>query len=637
MATLEDGWDVLCNFCQSVFDDVAVEKLVDGSPDKNSLEDLWEPSLGSKHWTKGQLVASANSGCHLCKLSLLSLHDNHFPSESAKLIDGLVGSDTISEDELIYHRVGRERFRGRIAMGLDCGQRTKIIPLLALSQREICDLRARRLNQAKDFAEERLNQVKLWINESEGSELFIMETETLSGEIVYATLSHCWGSESGIQAWRRTAITSTGSIRLTTSPKLLQEAAWVLAQLQISYLWVDALCIDQDLRSDWETEFTNMGDIYAGAVLNISATAAKNGNYSLFPRPLPVPPCILSFRAKNEVLSDFVAYVDPPWEQEIERAHLNTRGWVFQERLLSPRIVHFARDRLYWECFSSSASETLPETFLYNFQPVKYLAYSSFMARHPNASVYSDWHAMVGLFSKRDLTKPSDKFPAISGLAKHFATQLEISESSYLAGLWEGDLPEALLWTSQQRQNVYHKDRAPSWSWAAVDGEIFYTSRYEVYRGTHTHYLKGSVEHVGNPLAGAARGKILLQGPLCVVHIRHCKMQGSRIHDLDPNSYPFEVPSNAINWDDSSPNKSFGEKTIVFLVVNTEFPSIRLMSCLVLRPVADFVGRFQRVGIVRLRVWSIEDMLSLGRDINRMPQNMFRAHDAENGFTIELV
>lgn len=41
------------------------------------------------------------------------------------------------------------------------------------------------------------------------------------------------------------------------------------------------------------------------------------------------------------------------WEQNVEKAPLGQRGLVMQERVLSPRIIHFAADRAYWECRTS--------------------------------------------------------------------------------------------------------------------------------------------------------------------------------------------------------------------------------------------------------------------------------------------
>lgn len=39
---------------------------------------------------------------------------------------------------------------------------------------------------------------------------------------------------------------------------------------------------------------------------------------------------------------------------------LDTRAWVLQEQLLSPRILTYSNEELYWDCVSLNASETFP-------------------------------------------------------------------------------------------------------------------------------------------------------------------------------------------------------------------------------------------------------------------------------------
>jgi hypothetical protein len=81
-------------------------------------------------------------------------------------------------------------------------------------------------------------------------------------------------------------------------------------------------------------------------------------------------------------------------------------------------------------------------------------------------------------YSPRQLTFPSDKLPAISGLASKFHGIAEACNrgSRYLAGLWEKDLMMELSWRLDTKQESFHpiprEYRAPSWSWASVDGPI---------------------------------------------------------------------------------------------------------------------------------------------------------------------
>lgn len=106
-------------------------------------------------------------------------------------------------------------------------------------------------------------------------------------------------------------------------------------------------------------------------------------------------------------------------------------------------------------------------------------------------------------YSQRKLTFGEDKLIALSGLAHNYYEREHQSEAShrdftikgrgkYGAGLWEADMPSALMWQTRhyppdmtqainasprqppQRPSGY---RAPSWSWASVDGEISYDSQ----------------------------------------------------------------------------------------------------------------------------------------------------------------
>jgi len=44
-------------------------------------------------------------------------------------------------------------------------------------------------------------------------------------------------------------------------------------------------------------------------------------------------------------------------EQELSASRWGTRGWVFQERLPSRRIIFFGQRQIYWECQSVRDSE----------------------------------------------------------------------------------------------------------------------------------------------------------------------------------------------------------------------------------------------------------------------------------------
>lgn len=92
-------------------------------------------------------------------------------------------------------------------------------------------------------------------------------------------------------------------------------------------------------------------------------------------------------------------------------------------------------------------------------------------------AVHTEWVKNVAWYTKRQLTRPGDKLRAIGGIADKYHV---VMEDQYLAGLWRSYIPAGLLW----RRIVASKEgillprplryRAPSWSWASIDGEIDY-------------------------------------------------------------------------------------------------------------------------------------------------------------------
>ena len=50
------------------------------------------------------------------------------------------------------------------------------------------------------------------------------------------------------------------------------------------------------------------------------------------------------------------------FDKQVNSSPLTTRGWVFQEGLLSPRIVHFASRMIFWECQTCTITEQHPHS-----------------------------------------------------------------------------------------------------------------------------------------------------------------------------------------------------------------------------------------------------------------------------------
>jgi hypothetical protein len=94
-----------------------------------------------------------------------------------------------------------------------------------------------------------------------------------------------------------------------------------------------------------------------------------------------------------------------------------------------------------------------------------------------NDAKYLARYSLAGNYTMRKLSFAEDKLPALSGITHKFS---ESMPDTYLAGLWRGDLVRGLLWKSfldgkMSRPVSY---RAPSWSWAALDGLVLWDENH---------------------------------------------------------------------------------------------------------------------------------------------------------------
>ena len=131
-------------------------------------------------------------------------------------------------------------------------------------------------------------------------------------------------------------------------PRTIRGAVTVTRILGYQFLWVDSLCIIQDSKEDWASEAGKMGSIYQHAVLTLAALHASGNDEGLFisrnplcARSLPIPGTY--FEVSNTAFH-FI------WEYDGQKAPLQTRAWVIQERVSARRTLFFGATGIYWEC-----------------------------------------------------------------------------------------------------------------------------------------------------------------------------------------------------------------------------------------------------------------------------------------------
>lgn len=221
-----------------------------------------------------------------------------------------------------------------------------------------------------------------------------------------------------------------------------------------------------------------MCNVYKHALLNISADGSLDARGGCFqPRaPTMTTPLHLALPGMNASFT--MAADEPDVFQSITRSPIAARGWVFQERQLSRRVLHFADTQLEWECCgagNSFASETYPDgfpAFKSGFSGQPKVQSRGLLGDMAPRAVHETWNGLCEQYSAKSLSHAADKLVALSGLAMEFAGVL--AGDGYVAGLWRSTLPHSLLWKAgghgaRVGGDVYV---GPSWSWVSIDGEV---------------------------------------------------------------------------------------------------------------------------------------------------------------------
>lgn len=186
--------------------------------------------------------------------------------------------------------------------------------------------------------------------------------------VKYFALSYVWGNVDMLQ----TLLANYKSRRQTGGlpanlPNTISDAITLVRALGERYLWVDALCIVQDDADHKARDIAHMDVIYSKAFATIAALYGDDANAGLpGVRSRTRPPQRIQTLVveagsvdleynpdsgdKNEQITLHLVATPRPLHFELDSSRWGTRGWTFQERMLSRRCLYFSKHYVYFQC-----------------------------------------------------------------------------------------------------------------------------------------------------------------------------------------------------------------------------------------------------------------------------------------------
>jgi hypothetical protein len=325
----------------------------------------------------------------------------------------------------------------------------------------------------------------------------------------YACLSHCWGGKLGDdqKTTESTLAGRMGRMSFEKLPRTFQDAINITRNLGLSYLWIDALCIVQDSLPDWQKESLRMGAIYSNSYITIAASSSSDSTGGCFREATRRYDSGFTFNTmghkKGSRAWPFTIYIEKSsyaeeatFDSMIVAEPLSRRGWVCQERVLSPRAIHYTANHVLWECRQFYATDDISLSLSQGEKSVASIPLQ--LSQLSTEEVYALWYNLIADdYSKRKFTIFDDRSTAIYGLAKMFQSKLG---DEYVAGLWKSNMAHALSWRAVRPPKNLHNvamSNRPSWSWTSHDAQVEWRySRFNVSNSEENLDLHGILPYL---------------------------------------------------------------------------------------------------------------------------------------------
>jgi len=208
-------------------------------------------------------------------------------------------------------------------------------------------------------------------------------------------------------------------------PATIEDAITVTLKLGFRYLWVDKYCIDQSSPMDKHLQIDQMGQIYASAQLTLIAAAGTDPSYGL--------PGVSRPRTKYQTQTEYPGPVTlvqlmTTTANDICNSTWASRGWTFQEGILSRRRLVFTDQAAVYICATDYLHDLTPgyaSGLNYDLLKLSEFISCDRFPREVNLKSNSRFTSAlryVAAYSRRTLGDTNDALNAIIGILNYLST-----------------------------------------------------------------------------------------------------------------------------------------------------------------------------------------------------------------------
>lgn len=306
----------------------------------------------------------------------------------------------------------------------------------------------------------------------------------------YTALSYVWGGPQKFTLERDKLVEmqKPKSLNSDKVPRTLWDAILFTRDLDIAFLWIDALCIVQDDDEDKAIQLDRMSDIYRQATVTIAVGHSQSADTG-------IPGIRVSRQAEQtEVLlpqthggahMSLLTTLSPRREYYLPATDdciWGTRAWILQEHALSRRVVFFRDQQVLWLCACARWSEeTHSETTLARTSWRSMQETSMLNTKEQYTDLWRTFEILIRNFKMRQMSYLGDALDAFSGILAELERR---TGEKFLWGMATSSFEQCLCWkpytiyppfrrtclTSRKMTSLSCRVPFPSWSWLGWGG-----------------------------------------------------------------------------------------------------------------------------------------------------------------------